>query len=177
MSALRGLSAETHRLGNLVHDFRLLAQTQYAFEPVFVNELILDILKVQAGSYAQLGIRVEVDFPATLPSVTADRNKLKQVLLNLCKNAVEAMSAGGILTIAATCAGETMVIEIRDTGGGIPDNVEVFEPFVTTKEHGTGLGLPLVRQILSSHGGTVVCASEPGNGTTFRLTLPVRQRN
>jgi signal transduction histidine kinase len=97
-------------------------------------------------------------------------------LLNLYKNAVEAMPGGGTIFLRGTGQDDHVVLEVQDTGAGIPEGVDVFEPFVTTKEYGTGLGLPLVRQIVSAHGGTVACASEPGKGTTFRLALPSRPK-
>ena len=103
----------------------------------------------------------------------ADGDKLKQAILNLIKNAAEAMPQGGTLTLRARNAGPEVVLEIGDTGVGIPDGVDVFEPFVTTKESGTGLGLVIVRQIMSAHGGTVSYSSERGRGAVFRLAFPL----
>jgi signal transduction histidine kinase len=100
---------------------------------------------------------------------------VKQVILNLCKNAVEAMPEGGSLTLKGYLSGaDTIVVEVSDTGIGIPEGMDIFEIFRTTKPDGTGLGLPLVSQIVSAHRGTVDYFSEPGKGTTFKLTLPVR---
>jgi len=104
----------------------------------------------------------------------ADSEKLKQALLNLCNNAVEAMPQGGTLTLRAHNAEEQVVLEVVDTGLGIPDGVDIFEPFATTKTWGTGLGLVIVRQIVSAHGGTITYASERGKGTVFCLSLPLR---
>ncbi|HEU4343185.1 MAG TPA: PAS domain S-box protein [Candidatus Binatia bacterium] len=177
ISHLRDLSLETHRLGELLKDFRLLAQTQYTFEPVSVRELITEVLNLQTVNYSESRVQVEVDVPESLPAIIADKNKLKQALLNLCKNGVEAMADGGLLTIRGTKDDSQVVLEIRDTGSGIPNEIDVFEPFVTTKEYGTGLGLPIVRQIISSHGGSIVHSSEPGKGTTFRLILPIEQKS
>jgi signal transduction histidine kinase len=160
-----------------VSDFRLLAQTEYSHEPVSLKELAAETMNIQALNYGALGIRAELDFPADLPPIMGDKNKLKQVLLNLCKNAVEAMPDGGTIFLRGMSLQDQAVVEVQDTGAGIPDGVDVFEPFVTTKEYGTGLGLPLVRQIISAHGGSVTYASEPGQGTTFRLELPARQKS
>ncbi|HEV8712157.1 MAG TPA: ATP-binding protein [Candidatus Binatia bacterium] len=101
----------------------------------------------------------------------ADRDKLKQVLLNLCKNAFEAMPEGGTLTVRLHNTGKHITLKVADTGMGIPAGVDIFEPFVTTKLEGTGLGLPIVRQIVAAHGGTLTYTSEPGKGTTFTVTL------
>jgi signal transduction histidine kinase len=87
------------------------------------------------------------------------------------------MAEGGLLTIRGTKSDGQVVVEIKDTEPGIPKEIDVFEPFVTTKEYGTGLGLPIVRQIAAAHGGTVVLYSEPGKGTTFRLILPIEQKS
>jgi signal transduction histidine kinase len=105
--------------------------------------------------------------------ITADGEKLKQVLLNLCKNAAEAMPQGGTLTVRVHNSGEQVSLEVIDTGVGIPAGVNIFEPFTTTKSEGTGLGLAIVQQIVAAHGGAITYTSEPGKGTVFRLTLPL----
>lgn len=173
---LRDLKLETQRLVDLLGDFRLFAQSQYTFQPLALHDLVAEVLNLQFWKYAESGIRVEVEVSESLPLIEADKNKLKQALLNLCKNAVEAMAGEGLLTIKASSTDTHVTLEITDTGPGLAEGVDVFEPFVTTKEQGTGLGLPIVRQIVSVHGGTIACSSNPGKGTTFRLVLPLRQR-
>ncbi len=107
--------------------------------------------------------------------ILADVPRLKQVLLNLCRNAVEAMPNGGLLTLRAYREEGAGVLEVADTGVGIPDEVarRVFEPFFTTKSSGTGLGLPVCRRIVEAHGGRLTFESEPGRGTTFKVRLPI----
>jgi signal transduction histidine kinase len=105
----------------------------------------------------------------------ADRQKLKQVLLNLYKNATEAMPQGGTLGIRGYARANRVLLEVSDTGIGIPDGVPIFDAFATTKPHGTGLGLPIVKKIISAHGGTVAYRSQPGQGTVFTLNLPAQQ--
>ena len=109
-----------------------------------------------------------------MPPIVLDREKMKQVILNLCKNAVKAMPEGGCLTLKDYLSSVDTLVEISDTGIGVPEGMDVFEIFRTTKPHGTGLGLPLVGQIVSAHRGTIDYVSEPGKGTTFILSLPVR---
>jgi PAS domain S-box-containing protein len=111
----------------------------------------------------------------------ADRDQIKQVLLNLCHNSLDAMPGGGQLRIAAGDGARTghagLFIEISDTGTGIAqkDLAQVFQPFFTTgKQHGTGLGLAICLNIAEAHGGDITLTSEPGSGTTARLWLPVR---
>ncbi|MEK6613960.1 MAG: ATP-binding protein, partial [Candidatus Binatota bacterium] len=86
---------------------------------------------------------------------------------------IEAMPQGGTLTLRAHNAEEQVVLEVVDTGLGIPDGVDIFEPFATTKTWGTGLGLVIVRQIVSAHGGNITYATERGKGTVFSLGLPL----
>jgi signal transduction histidine kinase len=107
--------------------------------------------------------------------IPGDQDKLKQVLLNLCKNAVEAMPNGGTLTVRAENSGPHVSIEVSDTGVGIPYGMNVLEPFVTTKTEGTGLGLSIVRQIVNAHSGMLNYTSTPGQGTTFTVLLPVEK--
>jgi two-component system NtrC family sensor kinase len=112
-----------------------------------------------------------------LPDVMADPAHMKQVFINLLINACEAMENGGTLTISGECdeAGNTVTVEIRDTGVGIePQNLaRIFDPFFSTKEKGTGLGLSVVHGIVSRHNGKVTIESAPGSGTTIRIMLPI----
>ncbi len=120
-------------------------------------------------------VRVHADVPADLPPIHVDRDKMRQALLNLVDNAVQAMPDGGDLTISAELAGNALRLRIRDTGEGIPhENLErIFEPLFTTKAKGIGLGLAIVRMMVEAHGGQVSIASELGQGTTFTLQLPL----
>jgi two-component system sensor histidine kinase HydH len=101
---------------------------------------------------------------------------MKQVILNLYKNAVEAMPNGGGLTLRTACSEEGISLQIADTGAGIADGLDVFQLFKTTKPEGTGLGLPIVKQIISEHRGTISYVSEPGKGTTFTIVLPLAKQ-
>jgi signal transduction histidine kinase len=120
------------------------------------------------------GVNVVRRLPTDLPTVVASRDKLKQVLINLCKNALEAMPDGGELHVEASHLEEAVVIRITDTGVGIRPDTDVFVPFESTKPQGTGLGLPIARQIVVAHGGHLDYESVPGEGTTFTLMLPRR---
>jgi PAS domain S-box-containing protein len=172
--ALRRLMDEISRLSNLLHEFGSLSRREkYRFERSSLPRAVTEVLEFEIGDYAALGIRVEKAFPEDLPPVTFDTDKLKQAILNLIKNAAEAMPRGGTLTVRAFSSGESVVLEIADTGLGIPEGVDIFEPFATTKSSGTGLGLVIVRQIVSAHGGTVSYSSKRGNGTVFRVALPL----
>jgi signal transduction histidine kinase len=108
--------------------------------------------------------------------VPVDREKIKQVILNLCKNAIEAMPDGGTLRCKAYQTVDRVTIEVADTGTGIPEGLDVFQLFNTTKPEGTGLGLPIVEQIVSEHRGSVDYITEPGKGTAFMVSLPLYDR-
>jgi len=172
---LRDLAKEISRLNQLLVEFRSLSRREkYSFRPTALAAVVAEILEIEASYYTALGIHVEQAFPKDLPLIMADSEKLKQAVLNLCKNAVEAMPDGGTLTLRGQNFGEQVVLAVMDTGLGIPDGVDIFEPFATTKTWGSGLGLVIVRQIVAAHGGTITYTSERGKGTAFRLTLPVR---
>jgi two-component system, NtrC family, sensor kinase len=120
------------------------------------------------------GVTVEVEAPADLPLVAADEHQLRQALLNLLRNAVEAMAGGGRLLLAMSSDAKLVTLRIRDSGQGIAAEhlAKVFDPFFSTKEHGTGLGLALTQQIVVEHGGSIDVESTPGQGTTFTVRLP-----
>jgi signal transduction histidine kinase len=148
-----------------------------------VCEEVARTVDLTAHHLAKCGVRVITDFAPGVPSIQADRQQLRQVLLNLFANAADAMPRGGRLAIrvapGAVGGGRPgVVIETEDTGVGIPPDVlpRVTEPFFTTKAEGkgTGLGLSICRRIVDEHGGTLVIESRPGVGTTVRVTLPLR---
>jgi signal transduction histidine kinase len=128
-------------------------------------------------------VRVESSFSPDVPHIYADRQHLRQVFLNLFTNAADAMPGGGHLFVQARTgelpsARPAVVIEVRDTGVGISAELldRVFEPFFTTKEEGkgTGLGLAICKRIVDQHHGKLVVESKVGEGTTVRITLPIR---
>jgi signal transduction histidine kinase len=142
-------------------------------QPTSLPAEISELLALQSGYYRQRGIRVDPYIPLDLHPIMADRDKLRQVLLNLCKNAVEAMPNGGTLTLRSYASEEWVCLDITDTGEGIPEAMPVFEPAVTNKPQSSGLGLAIVREIVEQHKGTVSYASQLGKGTTFnRHCLP-----
>lgn len=174
LDTVQKLKDEIRRLAGLLQDFSSFARREtYVFKPVSLATVAGEVFSMEGENYRARGIRVEQSFPANLPLVLADRDKLKQAMLNLCKNAAEAMPEGGTLKVRAHNARGEVMLEITDTGAGIPCGVDIFAPFATTKPTGTGLGLMVVRQIVAAHGGTISFASEQGKGTTFRISLPL----
>jgi PAS domain S-box-containing protein len=172
---IKRLKDEISRLQRLVGEFATISRKEkYVFRPVNLTQLIDDIVTLNAPHLAQHSIELQTSLAPDLPVISIDGDKIKQALLNLVKNSGEAMPHGGRITIDAFINNGTVMLEITDTGEGIPLDIDAFEPFVTTKKEGTGIGLVIVRQILAAHDGKISYRSKPGEGTTFRLELPQR---
>ena len=141
-----------------------------------LQEILEQTLKVLEPELAGRNIGVEKKLDASLPRILADRDQLSQAFLNLMLNALESMEGEGKLRISLESEGASaLTISIADTGKGIPpeDLERVFEPFFSTKRKGTGLGLAIVHQIVENHKGETRVESREGEGTTFRITLPI----
>ncbi len=113
-----------------------------------------------------------------LPAAPIDPTQMQQVLVNLIKNAMQAMTRGGTLTLQTSESADQVSVSVSDTGGGIPEEQisRIFEPFFTTKKKGTGLGLMIVQRIVRAHDGRIELESHVGRGTTFRIWLPLHDR-
>ena len=171
--SIKKIKDEIVRLNQLVQQFRTISRKEtYEFRPTSLTELIEDVTGIERLVCTSLGIQIEHQMEPDLPALPLDSDKMKQALLNLYKNAVEAMPKGGKITVRASAFQDSVLLEISDTGVGIPPHIDVFEPFATTKKEGTGIGLVVVRQIVTAHGGRITYHSEQGKGTTFVLTLP-----
>jgi signal transduction histidine kinase len=121
------------------------------------------------------GVRIEVSGLAELPTITGDPSKLRQVLVNLVDNAVHAVDGDGEIRVRGEASGEQIVITVEDTGPGVDAGVRarLFEPLITTKAKGIGLGLPLVKRIVERHGGTVAYEPREAKGARFVVRLPI----
>ena len=174
---LKSARQEIARLASLLNDFRALARPQVLdFRPVDLKQLVDEVMLAELAAATANGIRYEAAFDPALPPLMADKNRLKQAILNLCKNAVEAMPDGGRLTIGTRRQNGIIILEISDTGLGIPAGLDPFQVFKTTKAQGTGLGLSIAAQILASHKGRIEYRSEPTGGTTFMVHLPISSK-
>ena len=157
-------------------------QHEPEFSPAEINRVVEQVLVLTTHLFAPNQIRLETELDAGLPDVMIDRHMIEQVLMNLILNAVQAMKAGGRLTIRTSVEEGICRVEVGDTGSGIPASVlpRVFDPFFTTKGEGegTGLGLSVNLGIVERHGGKILVESEVGKGTTFTMCLPVsRERS
>lgn len=144
---------------------------------VNLNDTVSQALGLFEHRLEKAGIKLVRDLSARLPSIVADGGQLKQVIVNLAANAIQAMPEGGTLTVRTAANGAQLVCTVEDTGTGMTEEIldRIFVPFFTTKDvnQGTGLGLPVVHGIVSAHGGTIEAKSAPGKGTRFTLRLPV----
>ena len=151
--------------------------TEPRLEQVALNSVIEDVLLLTRQKLQQQHIELRTELAGDLPSLRADRGQLEQVCLNLILNAADAMTEGGVLTIATGHQSTAAVtLTFTDTGVGITaeQQARLFEPFLTTKARGTGLGLAIVHKIVvEAHNGRITVTSAPGQGTTLRIELPV----
>jgi signal transduction histidine kinase len=174
---LRTIQEQIGRVTTIVQS--LLDQTRrppLALRPLAPGQLLEGLAELVRPSLVGRGIELGLEVSPGLPAVGADRAQLEQALLNLVSNAVDAMPDGGRLSLAAWPDGDGVALVVADSGAGIPpdDLSRVFEPLYTTKPpgKGTGLGLPILREIVEAHGGTVRLESRPGQGTTAVVHLP-----
>jgi len=172
---VNSIKSELERLAEITDDYLRLARLP---EPRIANESVAEILEslcdLLRGELAERQVEIKTKIEASLPSVLVDRNQLKQALLNILRNAIEAMPTGGQVTVSARRAGDHVEIAIADEGQGISaDHLKrIFEPFFTTKATGTGLGLAVAREIVQLHGGRIDCSSRCGRGTVMTISIP-----
>ncbi|BDG09272.1 sensor histidine kinase [Anaeromyxobacter paludicola] len=173
---LEAVRRETQRAAGLLERFLVFARSRDAVtQPQSIEPVLREAVEVVGPAAAQARVATSVEVAPDLPEVNADADMLRQAFLNLCVNALQAMPEGGALRASARAEGGEVLVEVRDSGPGIPPEVaaHVFEPFYTTKASGTGLGLAIVRQAAETHGGAVEVESPPGGGALFRMRLPV----
>jgi len=163
------------RLTALLNEFKNIAWPQkLAFSPVDVLRLLRDLLGVVEKRSTRQNVEVSLECQSGLPLLNGDDDKLKQALLQVFENALDAMPRGGKLDIKAYQNEQAICIDVIDTGVGIPKNLKVFDLFSTTKPDAVGLGLFMVQQIVLAHGGAITYSSTPGQGTTFHVTFALR---
>jgi len=172
---LAAVTREVDRLTDVTEQYLRMARPPHpSLQATDVAEVLTSVLDFSREELARAGVEVVRDFSPDTPPALADEGQLRQVCLNLLRNSREAMPEGGRLTITTRAHERQVEVAIQDTGRGMTQAVlaRIFEPFFSTKEGGTGLGLAVTQQILKAHGGTLSCESEPGRGTTFLLRLP-----
>ena len=177
--ALDDLAAGSERASAIIDRLRrFLKQRSLERAPVNVSGLVHDVLELVDQDGRLHGIAIETDLPPDLPAVTGDAVALQQVVINLLRNAADAMSeqpaASRRIEVRASRDGDRIAVSVRDAGAGIAPDVapRVFDPFVSTKNEGMGLGLSVCRSIVEAHDGAIEIIPAPSGGTEFRFTLP-----
>lgn len=179
-SRIRTISAQIERIERIVR--RMLDKTRFETElsPLDLNSVLRKLCDAMSPAFDKRDIRLVEDFADNLPLIAGSSDRLQQLFLNLINNSLDAMPEGGEIRIRTTVngkagKGQRIVVDFTDTGLGMTAEVmcHIFDPLYTTKGrgHGTGLGLVIVSQIVTEHGGTVEVQSELGKGTSFRLTF------
>jgi two-component system, sporulation sensor kinase E len=170
---------EVNRLDYIITQFlQAIRPTVPQMQLASVNDVVHETLELLGPEIENRGVTVEKSLSEKLPPSPIDAGQIKQVLVNLCKNAIQAMTRGGVLTLCTETRDDGVCLVVKDTGGGIPQDLlnRIFEPFYTTKKKGSGLGLMIVQRIIRDHGGRIQLESNVGQGTTFRIWLPLHER-
>lgn len=177
-SYLKVAKGEISRLDYIVTQFlQAIRPTPLRLQMTALNDVVRATLDLLRPELENRGLVVSEKPAANLPLAMMDASQVKQVLVNLIKNSMQAMTKGGTLALSTGQTGNDIWVTVSDTGGGIPQEKlkRIFEPFFTTKEKGTGLGLIIVQRIMRAHGGRINLESHVGEGTTFRLLFPLHE--
>jgi C4-dicarboxylate-specific signal transduction histidine kinase len=179
-SALKRIIGGCDRASQVFDNIRaLFGKGDAGYEPIDVNDLIQGVLSTVQGELDDHGIRTSVRLSEDLPQVTGHKGQLEEVLINLVRNAIEAMQTNKndhrVLQVSSDSGGDKIILAVEDSGPGIdPNQVEnIFDAFVTTKSHGMGLGLALCRMIIVRHSGELTASPAHPRGTIFRIGLPI----
>lgn len=175
---LQVLREEVKRLDGIVENFLTLARPMnLRKEPVDLEKIFAELETLLQEEVRAKGLTWKIRLESGLPPIEADPRQLKQALMNLILNGIQATPPGGTVEVRATPNGEGVFLAVQDTGAGIAaeDRERIFDPYFTTKQGGTGLGLTLARQIVEGHAGRISVESSRGHGSTFTLWLPGRE--
>ena len=170
---------EVNRLDYIVTQFlQAIRPSKPKLKKSSLNDTIEETIELLRPEFDNRGQAIKLEFAKSLPLAVFDAAQIKQSLINLMKNSMQAMSTGGELVIKTGEAGGGVWVSLTDTGGGVPQEQikRIFEPYYTTKEKGSGLGLMIVQRIVGDHDGRLELVSHGGKGTTFRIWLPQEER-
>jgi signal transduction histidine kinase len=169
---------ESQRLNRLLSEFLDFARPRAPHLERVVVEPVLDaVIQLASHGVGATSVRLRKEVSSNLPPIEGDGELIKQVLLNLVINAIQAMPDGGEVVVSAALEKQSVVIRVRDQGCGIAEGTRdrIFDPFFTTKEHGTGLGLAVAHQIVEQHGGVLRAEANAGRGMVFSAQLPIHR--
>ncbi len=184
LSSARELLASIHEqveiLTHVIEDYLRFARIpEIRPEHVSLNALISAILEMLGPEFRQGRVDIVQKLSPEMPQISLDSRQFRIALVNILRNSIEAMPHGGLIEVHTQLRDHSAVVELSDTGHGIPpqNTDKIFSPFFTTKDNGTGLGLSLAQQIIEKHGGDISFRSAPGSGTSFFLELPLSSRS
>lgn len=142
-----------------------------------LNEIVREFVAFYLADAAEHGVEISPHLDPNLPPIPLDESLMRQVLMNLARNAQQAMPDGGLLELQTYRSDDHVCLEVIDNGRGMDERTRnrMFQAFFSTRSAGSGLGLPTVKKIIEAHGGSITCDSEPGQGTRFHIRLPVAQ--
>ena len=171
------IEEEIDRLNKIVVDFLFAVRPiKFEFRMVNINAVIISILDTFQDEFAMYNIQIKKILDESLPLLQGDERFLRQAFINIIVNAKHAMMKdGGVLNISTSREENVVVVLISDSGAGIPHNIlnKIFEPYFTTKETGTGLGLTMTYKVIKEHGGDIHVYSDFGKGASFKISLPI----
>lgn len=176
LNKLTVVKRQCQQLDRILDDFLQFARVgTLKLKPADLNQTVLEFIEFYAPQAAEQGIDISPHLAANLPPVKLDVNLWRQVVMNLSRNAQQAMPQGGVLELQTYQRDNHVVLEIIDNGKGMSPETQarMFDAFYSTKKGGSGLGLPTVRKIVEAHNGTISCESEVGRGTRFSIALPI----
>jgi len=168
--------SEIKRLDEIVRRFLgAIRPTQLHYKEVNINNLVESVLDFMYFEISEQDIAIEKEYDSRIPLALMDEDQVKQAFFNIIKNAIQAMPRGGVLRATTALRDSHVVVTFSDTGMGVPEDKlnRVFDPFYTTKEGGSGLGLMMVYKMVKDHSGTVELNSREGQGTTVTVSLPI----
>jgi signal transduction histidine kinase len=173
------LQNEVKRLNGIIQQFLSLTKpTKLELDLVNINQVVNDVITLVHQQAQEQNIKLELDLQKKLDTIYGEENQLKQVLLNLILNAFSVMPNGGLLQIQTKSENYKFYILITDTGPGIPRNIQkrIFDLYFTTKKDGGGIGLSICKNIMEAHDGKLTFNSKTGQGTTFSMEFPAKEK-
>lgn len=179
-SYLAVIDQELNRMDSILNEFLILSKPLKKDKVIVsIHDIILDVVNIMQPQAVMKNIMIHFDAEADYDLILTETNRMKQVLINLIKNAIEVSDEGGQVGIKTEIENvDLLKISVTDEGKGLNEHQieQIFLPFFTTKSQGTGLGLPFVLKTVEEHGGTIQVSSKPGEGTSFYILLPLHQK-